>query len=57
MKKVKVIDLRVGDRLATGIVTHNPYTSVRCPKDKIHLGVNGVLKTWGKYTTVTIEQP
>ena len=55
---VRVTDLLKGDILTAtkGVVTHSPYTSVACPKGKIHLGVNNVLKTWNKSTTVKIER-
>ena len=53
---IRVTELQIGDELSTGTVTHRPYDSVRCPKGKIHLGVNGFLKTWNKSTTITIQR-
>lgn len=53
--------LQVGDVLAgSGFeVTHNPFTSVRCPKGKLHVEgfyPNGPVKrvTWNASTTMNV---
>lgn len=57
-KDVRVTELSIGDVIlpTMGVVTHRPYDSVKCPKGKIHLGVNGFLKTWGKSTTIRVRR-
>ena len=54
--KIRAADLKVGDLLPTGVVTHRPSSGVATPRGKIEFGLNGILKVWGKNTMVTIER-
>lgn len=53
-KKVEAQYLSVGDRIATGVVTHAPSVGIKTPRGKVELGVNGYLKVWNKRTVITV---
>jgi hypothetical protein len=46
--------LQVGDKIATGTVTHAPYTDTKTPSGKINIGINGIKKTWNKRTEIGV---
>lgn len=53
-KQVEAQHLSIGDKLFTGVVTHAPSVGIKTPRGKVELGVNGYLKTWCKYTKITV---
>jgi hypothetical protein len=55
---LRVWNLRVGDVLtATGkTVTRDPQVGAMTPSGKVEVGVDGVRKTWGKWTMVRVER-